>query len=189
MDSRREGDASVFGVDLAAEAVGAGDHGVYCTRGGFITGYEFDPTGYRLPPDYLTGLDRVFHWTLHVGREALADSGYAGRSEVLGRTGLVFGNYRSRRLLSSRLSLPLWQEAEVDGFQRAGVLPRNGGVDGADSALTVLPENLWVAGMPARVAGAALGLRGPQYALDAACSSALYSIKLACDHLGRAPST
>ena len=37
--------------------------------------------------------------------------------------------------------------------------------------------------MPARVVAAALGLGGPRYTLDAACSSALYALKLACDHL------
>ncbi|MFF4801827.1 beta-ketoacyl synthase N-terminal-like domain-containing protein [Streptomyces sp. NPDC001351] len=49
-------------------------------------------------------------------------------------------------------------------------------------------HNLWPGGLPAHVVAAALGLGGPRHTLDAACSSALYAIKLACAQLatGRA---
>ncbi|RPF32264.1 beta-ketoacyl synthase N-terminal-like domain-containing protein [Streptomyces sp. TLI_185] len=49
-------------------------------------------------------------------------------------------------------------------------------------------HNLWPGGLPAHVVAAALGLDGPRHTLDAACSSALYAIKLACAQLatGRA---
>jgi PfaB family protein len=181
-DSRREGDASVFGFDLVREPPSSdGTHVIYNTRGGFISKFAFDPNGFRLPAAYLSQLDRVFHWALHVGRGALIDSGYFGREDVLRRTGCVFGNYAFPTVLSTTLSMPLWQEAILDGLSSAGIDLRH---DGMVSEYGSIPaENLWVAGMPALVLGQALGLRGPQYAIDAACSSALYSVKLACDHL------
>src|SRR5215207_7616685 len=74
VDSRRDGGAEVFGADLPAPGSdGDSDerHRIYCTRGGFVTGFRFDPTGYHLVPGYLQTLDRVFQWPLHVAREAL----------------------------------------------------------------------------------------------------------------------
>ena len=49
-------------------------------------------------------------------------------------------------------------------------------------------HNLWPGGLPAHVVAAALGLGGPRFTLDAACSSALYALDLACAQLatGRA---
>ncbi|CAM5433036.1 hypothetical protein SGLAM104S_08752 [Streptomyces glaucescens] len=49
-------------------------------------------------------------------------------------------------------------------------------------------HNLWPGGLPAHVVAAALGLGGPRFTLDAACSSALYALELACAQLatGRA---
>jgi acyl transferase domain-containing protein len=40
-----------------------------------------------------------------------------------------------------------------------------------------------MSGLTARLAATALGLDGPAFALDAACASSLYAIKLACDRL------
>jgi PfaB family protein len=180
VDSRREGGEEVFGPARADQADPA--HRIYCTRGGFITGFEFDPTGFGLNADLVARLDRVFHWSLHVAREALRDSGYHERPDVLSRTSLALGNYSFPTPSSARTSLPLVHEAVLEGLRRAGIpVP-----DGAGPLLPPGPvsvEDTRVSGSPARVVGAALGLGGPRYALDAACSSALYALKLACDHL------
>ncbi len=181
-DSRRDGGAAVFGADLPSagpDADGASEHRISCTRGGFVTDVAFDPNGFRLSPDYLSGLDRVFQWSLHVAREALRDAGRDVESDDA-RAGVVLGNYSFPTVESSRRCLPLWHDAVFAGLRDAGLT-----VDGRDHA--AVPggprENLWAGGWPARVVGAALGLRGPQYAVDAACSSALYGLQLACDHL------
>ncbi|MFJ8042733.1 beta-ketoacyl synthase N-terminal-like domain-containing protein [Kitasatospora sp. NPDC096147] len=177
VDSRREGGAEVFGpaADPRDEDPA---HRIYCSRGGFVSGFDFDPTGYLLDADRLAGLDRVFHWTLHVAREALRDSGAADRPEVLARTGLIMGNYSFPTPGSARISLPLVDRAVLAGLREAGLpgltLPEPAAAEPADAR---------VSGAPARVAGTALGLGGPRFALDAACSSALYALKLACDQL------
>ncbi|GGO92424.1 beta-ketoacyl synthase N-terminal-like domain-containing protein [Wenjunlia tyrosinilytica] len=178
-DSRREGGEEVFGPAPDDRDTDP-DHRIYCSRGGFVTGFDFDPTGYRIDPDRLARLDRAFHWSLHVAREALRDSGYADRPDTLARTGLVLGNYSFPTPASADISLPLVREAVLDGLRRAGVPTPEGALLDRDS---LLAENAAVSGGPARIAGAALGLGGPRYALDAACSSALYALKLACGHL------
>ncbi|MFJ7263860.1 beta-ketoacyl synthase N-terminal-like domain-containing protein [Streptomyces globosus] len=183
-DSRREGGEEVFGPALDPRDTDP-QHEIYCRRGGFITDFAFDPTGYRLDAGQLAGLDRIFHWSLHVAREALRDSGHADRPEVLARTGLILGNYSFPTLASAEVSVPLVQEAVLQGLRDAGH-PALGAL--ADKALQIdaaslNPQDLRVSGSPVGVAAAALGLGGPRYALDAACSSALYALKLACDHL------
>ncbi|MDP6947085.1 MAG: polyketide synthase, partial [Myxococcota bacterium] len=45
------------------------------------------------------------------------------------------------------------------------------------------PRNRFMSGLPAQLVARALGLGGPAFALDAACASSLYAIKLACDAL------
>ncbi|MEV0700902.1 beta-ketoacyl synthase N-terminal-like domain-containing protein [Saccharopolyspora sp. NPDC050389] len=185
-DSRREGEAADFGIDPATPG-GWGDdrHAVTSRRGGFVDDVEIDLGGLRLPEAWLRRLDRSFHWALHVGREAIADAG--ADLEVLSgdRVGLVLGNYSFPTWSSCERALPLWQEGAAAGLRAAGVLPPR---SGRPRRPATDPANLRAFGLPARVVGEALGLRGPQLALDAACSSALYSLKLAGDYLraGRA---
>ncbi|MEW2402039.1 beta-ketoacyl synthase N-terminal-like domain-containing protein [Streptomyces sp. NPDC046862] len=193
-DSRRDGGEEVFGAALDERDLDP-RHRITSRRGGFITDFEFDPTGYRLDAGYLAGLDRIFHWSIHAAREALRDCGLSDRStgsaaETLARTGLVMGNYSFPTPTSAEVSVPLAQEAVLDGLRRAE-LPELAGLPGAHPLIdraSVVPENLRVSGSPAAVTAAALGLGGPRYCLDAACSSALYALSLACGHLasGRA---
>ncbi|MFF0204074.1 beta-ketoacyl synthase N-terminal-like domain-containing protein [Streptomyces sp. NPDC005017] len=183
-DSRKEGGTEVFGPGPEARDIDP-QHEIYCTRGGFVTDFAFDPTGYRLDADRLAGLDRIFHWTLHVAREALRDSGHGDRRDVLARTGLVLGNYSFPTPTSAQVSVPLVQEAVLEGLRRAGHPPLGALAHARDriDRERLNTEDLMVSGAPATLAATALGLGGPRYSLDAACSSALYALKLACDHL------
>ncbi|KUN42100.1 hypothetical protein AQJ30_01670 [Streptomyces longwoodensis] len=180
VDSRREGGPDVFGPAPDPRDADPA-HAITCLRGGFVTGFDFDPTGFLLDAGDLAGLDRVFHWSLHVAREALRDSGHAGRPGLAARTGLVIGDYSFPTPASARISLPLVHEAVLDGVRRAGH-PAPAPAPLLDPS-AVHPADARVSGAPARITAAALGLGGPRYALDAACSSALYALKLACDHL------
>ncbi|MFE2877680.1 beta-ketoacyl synthase N-terminal-like domain-containing protein [Streptomyces roseus] len=201
VDSRTDGDDRIFGHAPRTRETDPQDrHRIYCTRGGFLRTYDenstgaegFDPEGYLLPSDYLAGLDRSFHWALRVAGDALADAGHpptaAGRQGR--RTGVVFGNYPFPTPASGRFAGEFWDSAVARGLADAG-LPVPGGAvasGGAPEPGAVTAHNLWAGGMPARVVAAALGLEGPRFTLDAACSSALYALKLACAHLetGRA---
>ncbi|WP_329100015.1 beta-ketoacyl synthase N-terminal-like domain-containing protein [Streptomyces sp. NBC_01439] len=200
VDSRTDGDDRIFGHAPQVRETDPEDrHRIYCTRGGFLNEYDegaegFDPKGYLLPPDYLAGLDRSFHWALRVAGDALADAGHpptaGGRPGR--RTGVVFGNYPFPTPASGRFAGELWDSAVARGLADAGLrVPDEAIASGAAAAAApgaVTAHNLWAGGMPARVVAAALGLDGPRFTLDAACSSALYALKLACAHLetGRA---
>lgn len=129
--------------------------------GGYVRGFEeaFDPHGFAVGPDEIAGLDPLFRWVLHAGREALREAGHDGPAP---RAGLVMGN----------LSFP---SAGLASYTEHVWLRRGG--PGPD------PRNRFSSGLPAHFAARALGLGGGAFALDAACASSLYAIKLACDRL------
>lgn len=100
-------------------------------------------------------LDPIVHWLAHCAQRAL------GGSTAAPRTGLIVGN----------LSYPTSQgTAFVESFWSAN-LP------------DVDPRNRFSSGLPVHLIAAAMQMTGPAFALDAACASSLYAIKLACDAL------
>ncbi|MSP54251.1 MAG: 3-hydroxyacyl-[acyl-carrier-protein] dehydratase FabA [Myxococcales bacterium] len=123
-------------------------------------------------------LDPLVRWLMHVGAESLRSAGIDAqdgrtRSGVLRRAGAIFGN----------LSFP------SEGMARFGeaVLLQRWGHD-VPVGPAVDARNHFMSGLPADLMSRALGLGAGAFALDAACASALYAIKLACDALnaGRA---
>jgi 3-oxoacyl-(acyl-carrier-protein) synthase/3-hydroxymyristoyl/3-hydroxydecanoyl-(acyl carrier protein) dehydratase len=133
---------------------------IACDAGGYVTGFDrvFDPTGFRVPVD--PTLDAVFLWTLHAAREALRDAGRDVAARPV-RGALVLGNLSYPTPGLVRYALDVWgrQPPSVDA------------------------RNRFMSGLPAALAARAIGFEGPAFALDAACASSLYAIKLACDRL------
>ena len=160
-DCRTEGKQELFGTSATGEATGEDKlHRIYCTRGGFVRNVPFTPTGYQLDADYLRGLDDVFKWPLHTAREALRDAGFPdGASHA--RTGLVMGNYAFPTPRSNMLHLPLWYTAVREGLRRAGIDagPRLASEADPTKVFEAPFEHARVAGLPACVVGAGLGLR------------------------------
>ncbi|WP_073839326.1 beta-ketoacyl synthase N-terminal-like domain-containing protein [Micromonospora sp. CB01531] len=105
-----------------------------------------------------SGLDPQFQWVLHGVRAALRE---AGQDEPAPRAGLVLGN----------LSFPTAGMAEYaeEVWRGSGRRPD--------------ARNRFMSGLPAHLAAQALGLGAGAFALDAACASSLYAVKLACDRL------
>ncbi|GLZ28831.1 type I polyketide synthase [Lentzea sp. NBRC 105346] len=101
----------------------------------------------------LGDLDPLFQWTLHSAREALREAG------TTGRTGLVLGNLSFPSAGLSRFAESVWLDQERPDAR-----------------------NRFSSGLPALLTAEMLGLDGA-FALDAACASSLYAIKLACDRL------
>lgn len=180
-DSRTEGDREIFGTDEDTPG-GWGDdaHAITARRGGFVTEPEIDLTGLRLPAEDLDELGRVVRWPLHVVRQALADAGIAEDDKILRRAGLVLGNYSFPTERSVDLCVPLVRRAVSEGLRAAG-LPAPESATGWDAAAPA--ANLWPSGLPSNAVADAFGLGGPRLALDAACSSTLYSMSLARDYL------
>ena len=142
-----------------------------------MSGFEsvFNPAGFALPAEEIVGLDVQFHWVLHSARSALATIASPGQVGEKGaaRMGLILGNLAHPTVSLSRYADCVWK-------QRSGWPV--GGADWPDS------RNRFHSGLIAHLTAQALGIAGPACALDAACASALYAIKLACDllHSGRA---
>jgi PfaB family protein len=154
----------------------------YCVRGGYILDFCMDPSGFHVPESFVLRLDDVFQWSLHVAREALRDAGCLGRQEILARCGVILGNLSMPTKSSNHLLVPIYHEVVEsclrtllgrEDFRLAPFAPFRE-VDGL---------NRRTAGYPAAVVAKALSLSGPCFALDAACASSLYSVRLACDLL------
>ncbi|TDC22842.1 acyltransferase domain-containing protein, partial [Streptomyces sp. 8K308] len=138
--------------------------------GGYVQGFEqaFDPTGFLVGPGEILALDPLFHWVLHGTRQALREAGQDG---PLPRAGLVLGN----------LSYP----TSAGSAFAEHVLLSTGDPTLLAAARQARPDarNRFSSGLPAHFAARALGLGAGAFALDAACASSLYAIKLACDRL------
>ncbi|MDT0447865.1 beta-ketoacyl synthase N-terminal-like domain-containing protein [Streptomyces hesseae] len=159
------------GTDTAG--LGVPDH-VFSGIGGFVRGFEaaFDPTGYALPPEEILRLDPLFQWPLYTGRQALAEAGHPAAPP---RTGLVLGNLSYPSTAAVRHTEQVWLSAQEPTVR--------------DALLASSPSprphahNRFSSGLPALLTARALGLDGGAYALDAACATSLYAVKLACDRL------
>jgi len=159
-------------MERAGIAPGVGD------RGGFVRGFDeiFDPRGFGVDAEIIGGMDPLFRWVLHTGREALRSVGYGDAARVgATRTGAVFGNLSYPSEGMARWTEASWLDAQRD--VAGGRARELAGATYPD------PRNRFMSGSPAAMLRAALGLREGAFALDAACASSIYAIKLACDRL------
>ncbi|SGZ14351.1 beta-ketoacyl synthase N-terminal-like domain-containing protein [Moritella viscosa] len=180
-DCRSKATAVQMGVDPAKYTANKGDTDkFYCVHGGYISDFNFDAAGYQLDSSYLTELDDLNKWGLYVTKQALADAGYWG-CDVLDNCGVILGNLSFPTKSSNQLFMPLYHQV-VDNALKSVLHP--------DFQLThytapkkTHADNALVAGYPAALIAQAAGLGGSHFALDAACASSCYSVKLACDYL------
>ena len=127
-------------------------------RGGYVTDFVFDPSGFEVPVEQLTGLDPLNHWLLTSGRAAM--QGVKGDRS---RAGVVIGNLSFPSGAMARFAESVWvPERDTE---------------------SVAPANRFMSGRPAHLLAEALGFGAGGFALDAACASSLYAIKLAADRL------
>jgi len=158
-------------------AIGGGPDLPWSDRGAFVVGFEgvFDPQGFAVPAEEILPLDRLFQWVLHTAREALRGAGHDA-ARPAPRAGLVIGNLSFPTASLSLLAEAAWLDDLGPDFLggRARALA---GVSWPD------PRNRFMSGLPALLAASALRLGAGAFALDAACASSLYAIKIACDAL------
>ena len=102
----------------------------------------------------LARLDPLVGWLAHCVRQA------QGAPLAAPRTGLIVGNLSYPSTLGTAFVESMWN-----------------GRDDVD------PRNRFSSGLPVHLVAEAMGITGPAFALDAACASSLYAIKLACDAL------
>ncbi len=191
-DSTSKATAEQMGVDTeifyAPGGKGTPDK-YYCIRGGYIRGFEFDPAGYKLPPESIAAMDDLFKWPLHVSRRALQDSGYwagpegqKGDAPALNRCGLVLGNLSFPTKSSHHLFAPVHRQA-IQAATRDLLQSETFSLPPLPAGAPISADNLMIAGYPAAFIAKALGLGGINFALDAACASSLYAVKMASQQL------
>ncbi|MEM7658357.1 MAG: polyketide synthase, partial [Bacteroidota bacterium] len=151
----------------------------YSLRGGFIRHFQFDPSGYHLPADYLAKQDKLYQWSLYVAKEALKDGGYLHDQKRLDRCGLILGNLSFPTSSSHRLLADVYAQTTAKAIQQLFKQPEFR----ITAHKSEQPENEILAHTPSDMVSQALRLKGSHYALDAACATSLYAIKLACDEL------
>jgi acyl transferase domain-containing protein/phosphopantetheinyl transferase len=160
--------------------------------GGYLNDlYRFDPRPFGIMPNSIDGGEPDHFLALRIAQDALADAGYAGRDVDHAETGIVLGHstYLHRgqvtviqnnivldqTLALLRAALPHLDDAQVAALRerlRAKLPPTN-----ADTAPGLVPNV-----MTGRIANR-LNLRGPNYLVDAACSSSLLAVAAAMDEL------
>ena len=127
---------------------------VASATGGYIDEASFDVSGIASKIPGFPRLDPVVHWLAYCAQRALAAPSTAPRA------GLIVGNLSYPTTLGTAFVESVWTgEGDVD------------------------PRNRFSSGLPVHLVAEAMHMAGPVFALDAACASSLYAIKLACDAL------
>lgn len=162
------------------------------SAGGYLKDlFRFDPAEFGIMPNSLDGGEPDQFLALRVARDALADAGYYDKGYDHRDTGVVLGHstYLHRgqgTLIQNHIvvdqTLDVLEQLcpELGEEKRAEVrrllssaLPSSS----ADIAPALVPNV-----MTGRIANR-LDLRGPNYLIDAACSSSLLAVAAACDEL------
>ena len=159
----------------------------YCLYGGYIRDFSFDAAEYLqgnteldLSANDLNQLDDLHHWSLYVTKRALQDAGY-WQSKKLADCGLILGNLSFPTKQSNHLFLGLYHDVVELALKQT--LHQNFTLNAFATNKEVSPKNALVAGYPAALLAEVSGIGGNYFALDAACASSCYSVKLACDYL------
>lgn len=153
----------------------------YSLKGGYIRNFQFNPSEYNLPSEFVASLDNTFKWSLYAAKQAIEQSGYWGNQTVLAKCGVILGNLSFPTKLSNQLFSPIYQQAinpavrellQYEDFNLA-----------VPSATKASLYNAMISGLPASIVAQALSLSQINLCLDAACSSSFYAIKLASHYL------
>ncbi|MEG3753629.1 beta-ketoacyl synthase N-terminal-like domain-containing protein [Psychromonas arctica] len=158
----------------------------YCLYGGYVRDFEFDAQEYlsanhsSFTASDLMQLDDLHQWSLYVTKRALQDAGY-WQSEQLKQCGLILGNLSFPTKRSNHLFLESYRQVVELALQET--IHAKFKLSTFAAQQNVTPENGLVAGYPAALLAQVNGLGCQYFALDAACASSCYSVKLACDYL------
>lgn len=154
----------------------------YSLKGGYIRNFQFNPSEYNLPSEFVAGLDNTFQWSLYAAKQAIVQSGYWGNQNVLAKCGIILGNLSFPTKLSNQLFSPIYQKAITPAVREL--------LQYEDFDLATLPSatkaslyNAMISGLPASIVAQAFSLSQINLCLDAACSSSFYAIKLASHYL------
>ena len=146
---------------------------------GWIEDFAFDAAAFDIAPEILTGLDPMHHLVLETGRTAWQNCRRDSVDPV--RVDVILAAIALPTDAASRLTRRIFLQAFEDKL-----FPKSRNKAETFHRHEALASG--VTGFPGALLGAALGLGGNTFTLDAACASSLFAVKLACDALqaGRA---
>ncbi|MFZ2630341.1 MAG: beta-ketoacyl synthase N-terminal-like domain-containing protein [Desulfosalsimonadaceae bacterium] len=148
----------------------------WCDQGGYVHRFEsvFRPDGFAIPEEEVVKHGTMVHWLLHTAREALNDAGYQTAKGL--NAGIVFGNLSYPSPAMSEFAESIWLDAQAGDFL---------GGRARQLAKVKKPHaiNRFMSGLPAHIVARALDVNGGAFAIDAACASSLFAMKIACDKL------
>ncbi|MEH1942293.1 MAG: PfaB family protein [Nostoc sp.] len=153
----------------------------YSLKGGYIRDFQFNPSEYNLPSEFVASLDNTFKWSLYAAKQAIEQSGYWGNQTVLSKCGVILGNLSFPTKLSNQLFSPIYQQA-INPAVRELLQDEDFNL-AVPSATKASLYNAMISGLPASIVAQALSLSQINLCLDAACSSSFYAIKLASHYL------
>ena len=159
------------------------DH-VYCTRGGFLSPFSFDPTEFGIPPASLEATDTSQLLGLVVARMTLDNAGYGnGRDFDKDRASVILGVTGTQELvlpLGARLGFPKWRRAlEAAGVESETV---QDALERMGDAYVGWQENSFPGLLGNVVAGRIsnrLDFGGTNCVVDAACASSMSALHMA----------
>ncbi|MDR3624648.1 MAG: beta-ketoacyl synthase N-terminal-like domain-containing protein [Chlamydiales bacterium] len=138
--------------------------------------YLFDANSFFLPKDEIFKWDPFFYWLLQACQNAFHEANYSLDDLKMIKTGAVIGNLSYPSASFCHHAESVWllnQDPATIGHRTYHQL------------LTDKPHpiNRFMSGLPLHHLSQALHLSVDSFAVDAACASSLYAIKLACDKL------
>ena len=139
---------------------------------GYVKGFDtvFNPYDLAVSAEYILRQDMLCQWLVHTGREALKDAGHHSLQSTGIRAGAIVGNL-------------CYPSAELTDYTEAICLLEPPNNIFKNSTALQSPQHRFNSGFPVHFMAQALSLTSISYAIDAACASSLYAIKLACDQL------
>ncbi|MFT5209955.1 MAG: acyl transferase domain-containing protein/3-hydroxymyristoyl [Flavobacterium sp.] len=138
---------------------------MWSNHGGYVRGFDdiFDASQFQLNKDLLDTLDPVFLWSLEAARQAMTE---VKSKTKLDNAGVILGNLSYPTRAHSKFAEEVWLK-DMRG----------------EGQVKTAAENRFMSGLPANIVAKGMGFGGSTLALDAACASGLYAIKIACDRL------
>ena len=167
----------------------------YCDRMAVISGWEFDPLKFRIPPITVRTSD-IAHWlALHTAELALKDSGLDLASLDRTRAGVMLGNSLTGEFSRShnlRLRWPYVKRTLTRSLRAQGMDEENirrvlaAYREVFEAPLPESNEDTLAGNMSNTIAGRVCNhfdFGGGGFTVDGACSSSLLSVVIACDAL------
>jgi 3-oxoacyl-(acyl-carrier-protein) synthase/malonyl CoA-acyl carrier protein transacylase/phosphopantetheinyl transferase len=156
----------------------------YCSRGGFVPDYRFDPRRFGILPVAVEGTEPDHLLTLDLVHRALEDAGMLGREAGFGKTGIIIGkgNYagpgatraieivRTGEQIASLLRELLPDLPEKDIARVTQEYRDRKGRFGPDTAMGLIPN------LVASLVANRFNFGGTALTVDAACASSLIAI-------------